>query len=331
MKSVYMAIVLAVAFGSAIAQNNPVFRMEDRIRIREAMLLKRSYGEKIWKGISQTPFTILLIRDSVEFLINHPNPGEDFQYLGEDSMLQSKIYFRKAKYNPGFLATFPAVNGMPTIVAGTPEQTGKNSSEWIITLLHEHFHQYQWADPHYRSSINELDLSRGDQTGMWMLNYPFPYEKPEVEAQYSTYARALVACIKNLENTNFKTLLDQYMTERNKLKALLDSSDYRYFSLQIWQEGMARYAEFKFLSVMTGYTPTVECSQLSDFQPFSDLKNKYYKRELNNITALELSKEKRIVFYSLGFGEGLLLDKINKNWRDLYNREKFFIEKYFRL
>ena len=46
--------------------------------------------------------------------------------------------------------------------------------------MHEHFHQLQWAQPEYLKAIADLGLSKGDTTGMWMLNYPFPYDNPEL-------------------------------------------------------------------------------------------------------------------------------------------------------
>ena len=46
--------------------------------------------------------------------------------------------------------------------------------------MHEHFHQLQWAQPEYLKAIDDLGLSKGDATGMWMLNYPFPYDDPEI-------------------------------------------------------------------------------------------------------------------------------------------------------
>jgi len=40
--------------------------------------------------------------------------------------------------------------------------------------MHEHFHQLQNGQPRYFQAVQDLGLSHGDNTGMWMLNYPFP-------------------------------------------------------------------------------------------------------------------------------------------------------------
>ena len=53
----------------------------------------------------------------------------------------------------------------------------------MLTVLHEHFHQLQQSQPGYFQGVEALGLSGGDQTGMWMLNYPFPYKTPAVAEQ----------------------------------------------------------------------------------------------------------------------------------------------------
>jgi hypothetical protein len=35
------------------------------------------------------------------------------------------------------------VVAMPTIVVGTAERMAKHSPAWVLTLLHEHFHQWK--------------------------------------------------------------------------------------------------------------------------------------------------------------------------------------------
>lgn len=124
-------------------------RYEDKIRIREAINISKQMGEKIWNGINKVPFVILLVTDSLEFLVNHPYPSDDFKLSEDDKILNTKILYRKRLFPDFYLATFPAVNGVNCIVVGTPEKTNKNSSDWTITLLHEHFHQYQFTSQHY--------------------------------------------------------------------------------------------------------------------------------------------------------------------------------------
>jgi hypothetical protein len=302
--------------------------MVDRVRIREAVNISRIYGEKIWAGMNAAPFAIILVADSVEFLVNHPSPSEDFITLGYDSVLCSQVYYRKAVFDKHFLATFPAVNGVNTIVMGTPENTGKSTSEWIVTLLHEHFHQYVNSTPDYYTAVNQLDLSGGDKTGMWMLNYPFPYADSIIGLQYKNYSRALSQTLSAISADSFDVHFKVYVSERKRLQQLLKPADYRYFSFQIWQEGLARYTEYKFLELLDDYEPSKEVSKLPDYVSFRRYHQALYKNMVHRITLWRLSDYQRECFYALGFGEGLILDRLNAAWRNKYLTDKFYIEHY---
>ena len=314
--------------GNSFRQSLPELRYADKIRIKEAMTISTQFGDKLFKGYSTVPLAIVLITDSTEFLINHPNPSSDFKLLGQDYILKTNIYYRKTQFNPHFLATFPAVNGLSCIVVGTSENTNKNSTEWVITLLHEHFHQYQNSYPTYFKSVNDLDLSGGDQTGMWMLNYPFPYDSLPIKYQYELFAKALYKTITNINSKEYKSNLTQYIIERKKFKDLLTAADYRYFSFQIWQEGLARHIEYNFLELLQNYNPSKEMLALPDFISFPELKSKMYHKETENLLENKLNETQRVCFYSIGFAEGILLDKLNKSWRKKYLTDKFYIEHY---
>ena len=48
--------------------------------------------------------------------------------------------------------------------------------------MHEHFHQLQYAQPHYGAQLQALGLARGEKTGTWFISFPFPYENEAVNA-----------------------------------------------------------------------------------------------------------------------------------------------------
>lgn len=301
-------------------------RYEDKIRISEANKIAKLYGDIVWKGFSNTPFTIVLVTDDYEYLINHPNSSSDFKLLNYDSILQSNIYYRKATFNKTFLATFPAVNGKNCIVVGTPENTNKNSTDWIITLLHEHFHQYTYNSPNYFKEVDNLNLSKGDTSGMWMINYPFPYENKKVVDAYTKYAYSVK---KLIEQNITENELSNYLSAKQKLKESLSDDDYSYMAFQLWQEGIARYTEIKLLKLLSSYNVSQEIKNIKDFKTFNHLLEEKLGNEINNITSLKLESSKRACFYSIGMAEGLILDKVNANWRNLYLKDKFNLDKYF--
>ncbi len=324
---IFVLVILSLSHSYA---QQPDMRMEDKVRIREAMNISKLYAGKFWRGINDAPFPIILVTDSVEFLLNHPSPSADFTLLGDDPVLGTNMYYRRATFNKHFLSTFPAVKGLNTIVVGTPENTGTNSTSWITTILHEHFHQYVYTSPGYYEAVNLLNLSGGDQSGMWMLNYPFPYGDSAVVRQYGVYTRALTQTLSTIGADSFGSQFRVYLAERKRFQQLLKPADYRYFSFQVWQEGIARYTEYKFLELLGEYAPSKEVASLPDYIPFGKYREQFYQNQTTRITQWDLNEHRRDCFYAVGLGEGLILDRLDPTWREKYLSEKFYIEHYSR-
>ncbi len=301
----------------------------EALLINEAKLIADTHGDKIWKGFSTAPFIIILVTDSIEYLIHHPYPSDDFKFLYRDSILNTDVYARTRTYPKEWLATFPAVNGINCIVVGTPKNTGRTYTNWMITLLHEHFHQYVNSQPDYFEAVDKLNLSGGDKTGMWMLNYPFPYDSTVIINQYQKFTTALVEAVNNIAKKNFKKLLGVYLKEKQVFKKLLKAEDYRYFSFQLWNEGLATYTEYKFLEMLGNYKFSAAVAPLKDLIPLSQYKKEFFNAQVLNLKELKIQADKRVCFYQIGFAEGLLLDKVNKTWRNRYLRDKFSTDTYF--
>lgn len=331
-KAAILFLLLLCAAG-AFAQDKPALSEIDRIRLAEAFRIGDKLGDRVWQSWNKAPFAVLLVTADYEFLIRHPKPSTDFSALGYDSLLKSRVYYRKRVYQTSLLATFPAVGGISTIVVGQAENTyKKTSTPWVITLLHEHFHQMQASKPDYNPAVAALNLSGGDQTGMWMLNYDFPYTNETTALIYGEMAKMLAGILKSdrMSGDELSEKVKNYLKLREKLKQSLSPEAYRYFSFQIWQEGIARYTEHRISDLTTRkYKPGRAFTRLGDFTPFEAVEKEIRLGNLNELSALSLPVWKRVSFYSLGAGEGLLLDKTNPKWHDRYFTEKFYLENYF--
>ena len=326
-----LTFILLLAAGNAFSQDKPALREVDRTRMAEAFRLSDQLADELWAGWSKAPLAVLLVTPDKEFLIRHPQPSKDFTSLGYDTKLKSEVFYRDRKFATNLLATFPAVGGISTIVIGQAENTAsKTSTPWVITLMHEHFHQLQDAQPNFFKDTEALNLSRGDQTGMWMINYPFPYETPEVSRQFSTLVGLLLEAINAKSQTLFNTKLSQYLAARDTLKKMLSADDYKYFSFQLWKEGIARYTEYRVAQwAAAKYRPTHEFQSLRDFTTFNTAADQVHKGIVHELSTLKLEDYKRVAFYPIGAGEGLLLDRSNPKWRSLYFPQKFDNSVYF--
>lgn len=287
-------------------------------------------GEKIWPGWSEAPFAILLLTKEREFLVYHPNPTSDFVALGYDSVLVSKVFARDRIHDLHLLATFPAVAGVPTIVIGQPKNTeASHSTRWVITLLHEHFHQWQMSQPDYYRDVNALGLSSGDSTGMWMLNYPFPYEDDKVGSVFAEMCDRLHAALTGVGTSGHDRRVDAYLAARAKFADAVTAEQYAYFSFQVWQEGVARYTEYAVAARSQGtYRSSAAFAGLPDVVPFSDDARATRDQILADLSGMSLKKSGRVAFYSAGAGEALLLDKESPRWREQYLQARFDIGRF---
>jgi hypothetical protein len=317
---------------SVVAQEKPALREIDRTRLAEAFRLSDQLGDSLWTGWSKAPFAVLLVTPDKEFLIRHPQPSKDFTLIGHDTKLKSDVYYRDRKFATNLLATFPAVGGVSTIVIGQAENTdSKTSTPWVITLMHEHFHQLQDSQPNFFQDTQALNLSRGDQTGMWMINYPFPYDSPPISSQFAIMVRLLVEAIETKPQAAFNSKLSEYLAAREKLRQSLSADDYKYLSFQLWKEGIARYTEDRVARwAATRYQPTPEFRKLPDFITFSTAADQVRAGIVRELSTLKLEDYKRVAFYPIGAAEGLLLDRSNPEWRNQYFAEKFDNWIYFK-
>ena len=284
----------------------------DRIRIAEAFRLADFVGDSIWPGWTAAPFPMLLVTADREFLIRQANPSPDFARIGYDSLLQSDVFSRPRVFPPTLLATFPAVAGVPTIVIGQPGQTGKQSTAWVLTVLHEHFHQLQQSRPGYYDGVAALDLAHGDQTGMWMLNYPFPYDSAAVQSRFAEFAHALSAAV-------VSGSAGDVTTARDRLRASLTPPDYRYLAFQIWQEGVARYTELQVARLAArSYAPSPRFRALPDYTPFAHAAATLEQEIRDGTSAAALGAARRVSFYPVGASVALMLDATAPGWRSRY-------------
>ena len=321
-----MLVALLVTLITAVAQDRPSLSEIDRVRLAETFWVADRVGDRLWRGWSKAPFAVLLVTKDHEFLIRHPKPSADFAKIEFDKRLNSDIHYRKRQFSNNLLATFPAISGSPvsTIVVGQAENTqARTSTPWVITLLHEHFHQLQDSQPNFYTAVNALNLSGGDQSGMWMLNYPFPYERKEVQDQFAELGRLLATAVK-APRPHRARRVREYLAARQKFHSMVTGVDARYISFQFWKEGIARYTEYHIAQLAaTHHRPSKEFRALKDYQSFAEVAKETRERTLRQLTTLKLGDSKREVVYPFGAAEGLLLDQIRPGWRKRYFVEKF--------
>lgn len=302
-------VLCLVGVAASAGGQEPGLAPVDRIRLAEAFRLAGQLGDGVWPGWSRAPFPVLLITPERELLLREQSCPEGFTSLGKDAVLARWVCARPRTASPDLRATYPAVEGIPTAVVGTAEGTGLASTEWVLMLLHEHFHQLQMSRPGYWDAVAALDLAGGDTSGMWMLNYPFPYGEEPV-------ARALAAAASSLASdppaagahAALKTVL-----------STLEPANARYFAFQIWQEGIARYTEITLAErAAKAFRPSREFLALPDVRSFAEVARELRADTLAASRELDLAKHGREALYPLGAALALHLDRTDPAWKERY-------------
>jgi hypothetical protein len=293
------------------------------VRLAEGRHLADQVCDQLWPGWGHTAFQVLLVGDSAEFLVGaQRNPG-NFTRLGYDAALGAEVWTRPRRFPPTLLATFPAVGGVPTIVVGSAERTGKSSTSWVFTLLHEHFHQWQYSQPGYNAGVSQLGLARGDTTGQWMLDYPFPYDSVPVQRAMQSLARALARALEARPEMR-RPALQAVSDNRDTLRNLLMAADYRYFEFQLWQEGVARFIEYAAArAAAAAREPSADFRNLPDYEPYGHAGEGALRSLRLELDQLDLARRRRVAFYPIGAALALLLDENRVDWKRAYTQEPF--------
>ena len=325
-----ICLALMVLASSAARAQTPALSEPDRIRIAEAFRLGKALASDLGPGSTEIPFAILLVTADREFLVAHPRPSTDFSAVGYDSLLGAAVHSRPRQFDVGLMAAFPAVGGISTIVVGQPGQTKKSSTFWVLTVLHERFHQMQTSQSGYYDGVAKLDLANGDQSGQWMLQYPFPYDAAKVVERFHQYRDALRRGLSARTPQELDQVTGDVLAARTALRGVLSAADWRYMEFQLWQEGISRYTELRIARAAAEQTPLPAFSRLPDVISYSEAADSLHKNVERELSTLNLSGWKRVAFYPTGAAEGLLLDRVNPSWRERYFSERFALEQFYR-
>ena len=311
--------VLLAQDSSAVSGFGPA----DRARLAEAFRLADELGDEAWPGWSRAPFAVLLVTPEREFLVRHPAPPAGFTRYGYDSTLRADVFARTRVFQVNLLATFPIGGPLPVIVIGKAELTGKATTAWILTLLHEHFHQLQFSRPGYYSGLNALGLARGDTTGMWALNYKFPYASRTVGDRFDTLTMSLARALTSGATPDSGDVA-AVARARTALAGSLAADDARYLDFQLWQEGVARYTEYRIAALAAEhFTPSPAVRALPDFQPWAAARDSLRLRIVRGTSMARLDRHGREVAYPVGAALALVLDAARPSWRAEYLERMF--------
>mgnify|MGYP001553842434 CR=1 FL=1 len=293
-----LSVVLAVGVTTAAEGQRLPAGVDSGITL--AARLVQGSGDQLWPGWSSAPTQLLVIGDSVQWFV--PSFGAKVKWT------------QPRTFPPAIQATFPAVGGVPTIVIGPPAASDQPMERWALRVLHEHLHQLQFSRPDYYPRLAALDLARGDSTGMWALNYKFPYDSAPVAAALKRWASAMAAILAAEDRPDVR-VWGRVREARAALDSLLAPDDRKYLDFQLWQEGVPRWTELAMARI--GAARGLVSSGELRWQE---------ERLVRDLRQLDPAGDRRVIVYALGAGVAELLTIERRPWRRAYFKRMFELD-----
>lgn len=303
--------VLLLLFGlvlstAGVASEVPGVRIDPALArsIRFAHDEARTIGQQVWPDYASAPFGMLLTLPDQEVLLCHHADVAGFTAQPADPVTGCDVQTRAGVFPKNLLAAMPAIDGVSTIVMGTPASTGRSPADWTRTLFHEHFHQYQSGFKDYDARLAALDLANGDTSGMWMLEYPFPYGDHAFTEAFQAARVALHEAV-TARSRAVGARVARYLKARAALEASVAPKDWRYLELELWYEGVARWTD-------------ITLAERSSDPQVRQSGSAARAQVLSSLPSLDPAESKRLIVYPFGAAEAMLLERCDRDWRARY-------------
>lgn len=296
---------------------------QDIAVIDGAYVLLEKYGEELWSGWTKVKMPMVYIKESTEFAIGFEKPPSGFEET-ERHLRNHPVFKRPRVLGTNLAAAFP-LDGIPSIVIGTPEALQASPTQWTLTAIHEMFHVLQMNRGSMQKTL-ALKIVEDPSDGMWQLNFPFPYDNLDVMRLlhldgYCTYLAVRESEDRASTKYNLGTALDARELLKNWLaNETGNDSSFNYSKFQEWKEGIALYTEYRMceLAAEDEFRPSPEIRQMKEYVPYDIIWKDKYSNHANLFKHAGRVARSRLEFYHLGLGKGLALDELGIDWKDSY-------------
>ena len=306
-------MVLALFSAVALGASAQLPAEPDRRMIADAHAIVRNEGDILWAGLSQAPLPTLLIGPEHETLFcGLPTPS--FSAISFDPITRCTMQVR-ARELPVDLAAATDLGNVSVIHMGLPEALDATQADWIVTFLHEAFHQYQSTLPGYFSAVDVVRARLGKAGEQWILEYPFPYADPKVKAEFAAMTLSAGQFLSAESDAQAEAAIRSYVEARNRARDAMSPDDWLYYEFQVGQEGVARWTELKIATAASNARP--------DIAAIGKERTGGLAVSLGAIDRQGLNMWRRSSFYVLGAIEASMLERVRPRWQQEYATNPF--------
>ncbi len=289
--------------------------------IAQAYHLWESLGEQVWPGWTDTPMPMLYIADDHEFAIGFGSALNGFAGL-DQTIADRQLQLRPRQFEPTLAASFD-FEGIPAVIIGTPANLQWSPTEWTLKAVHEMYHV---MSSRRGSAVKIANLQIGpSDDASWQLEFPFPYDDVDVmrlmHLQGYPLFLALNAEIDADAKYNAGACLEAHAVLETFLRnATGDDRAAHYAQFQEGEEGVARYTEHRLaqLAAEAEYEPLAAFRDIEGSTSYATIWSESYATAPFVIKHAGRAVKSRTLFYYLGLGKALLLDRIKPDWKDSF-------------
>jgi len=312
------------------------------VSLKECRHITDVLGDTLFPGWDFKHTPVLFYRPGVqEILINFPHKPSGFSlFQGFNPLGDKDIFMRDGNTTIAFddQNTSIEIDSIPVLVVADPYSTMRNQlkdllgrpgnyaekwlDDWEIVpdpyfklniLLHEAFHVYQqkMAPDKY-----------ADESAVAL----YPLLDPENNALYVLEGNILRDALLATQPEVQLEAVRKFIAIRTYRQSRLDSNSVAYENLNEYQEGLAKYVEYKFMKSGENISPIPEMNYQQGFNGYKGMLPKRFSDELDNMVKIVAVSDDRFgnkfgsgplrfKLYDLGACQGLLLDGLYPEWK----------------
>jgi len=346
MKSKFIFLILVLVYlVDTHAQNSAELRIDPLllVSLKECRNITNNLGDGLFPGWDFQKTPVLFYRPNVqEMLVNYPHKPKGFSlYTGFSPLGNEPIYVRNDTTILSYddQNTSKEVDSIAVLVVADPFSTLRNqlqdilgrpkewASAWLKSwqfipdpyfklqvILHEAFHVYQ----------NKKAPDKGANETV-VAHYPLL--DPENNALYVIEGTILKDALLAQEAKARLEKVKEFVAVRSYRQSRLDSSFVEYENLNEYSEGLAKYVEYKFMTMGNAVEPTRDMYFHQGFNGYRGILTKRFRDALDNMVNIVAVNDDRFgnkfgsgplrfKLYDLGACQALLLDYTMPRWKE---------------
>lgn len=302
---------------------------EDTAVIREMYHLWASTADDIWISAGEIRAPLVYVKERAEYAVGFPVAVRGFTPLPYSADLNLTVQVRPRTFPVHISASFP-IEGAVAVVIASPALLNKSPEEWVIVAQHEMFHVFQSARGS-QAKIAALEIGSPEQAGSWQLNFPFAYTDEDVMRLIHLQGNSLWLAATGQDRAETLYDVGTAIDAVNVYRRLLDQlnpKSYRYSEFQEWNEGVAKYTEYRFAERATqpNYKPELRFRSLHGFKGYAELWKSTYANVPHLVKNAGRAAQNRDAFYHLGLGKSLALDNVSRDWKKKYFTKDLWLD-----